>query len=330
MEEEINVKKGATIKLDPSPDQFLSNIFTNSKKNGGNRPVINLNKLNNFIHCPHFKMEGLFLVRELLSPKDWMCKVDLKDAYFSIPIHKNSQRNLPFEWEGSLYQFLCLCFGLYSAPLAFTKLMKVPVALLRRLKVRLIIYPDNILMMAPSKEELEIGRDALVFLLKHLGFVINVKKSVLCPTVLPARFHYRYQLRQQTDELRTSSSYKKQIVLSPQSRAEIQWWVHNLKLNNEKSLIRKPSQLIIKPDASKGIWGAYCPGESTWGPWSEEDRNLHINVLELKEAKFVILAFTQETREQHPHSNGQHGCSFLSSKNGGTNNQDLVGLSKQI
>ena len=34
----------------------------------------------------------------------------------------------------------------------------------------------------------------------------------------------------------------------------------------------------------------------------------------------------QETFEQHPHSNGQHGGSFLSSKNGGTNNQDLVGL----
>ena len=36
--------------------------------------------------------------------------------------------------------------------------------------------------MAPSKEELEIGRDTLIFLLQHLGYVINVKKSVLYPT----------------------------------------------------------------------------------------------------------------------------------------------------
>ena len=44
MEEEINqmLEKSATIKVDPSPDQFLSKIFTVLKKNKGNRPVINL------------------------------------------------------------------------------------------------------------------------------------------------------------------------------------------------------------------------------------------------------------------------------------------------
>ena len=44
MEEEINqmLEKSATIKVDPSPDQFLRKIFTVLKKNKGNRPVINL------------------------------------------------------------------------------------------------------------------------------------------------------------------------------------------------------------------------------------------------------------------------------------------------
>ena len=46
-----------------------------------------------FCSLPSFQNGGFVLVRELPSANDWMCKVDLKDAYFSIPIHWNSQRN---------------------------------------------------------------------------------------------------------------------------------------------------------------------------------------------------------------------------------------------
>ena len=87
-----------------------------------------------------------------------------------------------FRMRRSLSQFLCLCFGLSPDPLEIRKLLKVLIALLRKLKVRLIIYLDDILVMAASKEESEIRRDTLIFLLKHLGFIINVKKSVLFPT----------------------------------------------------------------------------------------------------------------------------------------------------
>ena len=46
--------------------------------------------------------------------------------------------------------------------------------------------------------------------------------------VLLAPLKYCYVQKQQKDELRTFPSYKKQIVLSSQSRAEIQCWVHIL------------------------------------------------------------------------------------------------------
>ena len=113
-----------------------------------------------------------------------MRKVDLKDAYFSTPMHWNSQKKLRFEWDGSLYQFLCLCFGFSPALLVFIKLLKVSVAMLRKLKVRWIIYLEDILLAAASIEELEIEREILIFLLQYLGFLNNVEKSVFCPRTI--------------------------------------------------------------------------------------------------------------------------------------------------
>ena len=80
-----------------------------------------------------------------------------------------------------MYEFLCLAFGLGPAPRIFTKLMKVPVSLLRRLGIRLVIYLDDLLIIAPSKEEVGRVRDTVMFLIFHLGLTINFKKSVLVP-----------------------------------------------------------------------------------------------------------------------------------------------------
>ena len=53
-------------------------------------------------------MEGLHCLRDLLSLGDWMYKIDLKDAYFSINLSEKSEKFVRFYWEGSLYEFNCL------------------------------------------------------------------------------------------------------------------------------------------------------------------------------------------------------------------------------
>ena len=40
-------------------DSFVSTLFLVPKKDGGQRPVINLKCLNSFVVSPHFKMEGI-------------------------------------------------------------------------------------------------------------------------------------------------------------------------------------------------------------------------------------------------------------------------------
>ena len=146
------------------------------------RPLINLKALNQWIDTPHFKMEGLPTLRDLLSQEDWLVKVDLKDAYLTVPIHPDHQRYLWFSMEGVNYQFTYLPFGLACAPWAFTKAMKAIVTLLRSWGTRIIIYIDNILIMGESEVLASQHLAVLIHILECLGFIINTKKSVMTPT----------------------------------------------------------------------------------------------------------------------------------------------------
>ena len=173
--------KGAIQKVQHCPGEFLSNMFLVGKKDGGNRPVINLKQLNELVPYQKFKMEGLHSLKSLLQQGDFLCKIDLKDAYFTVPLNKNSHKFVRFLWSGNLYQFICLCFGLGTAPRIFTKLLKIPIALLRRINIRLVIYLDDMLLMGRTMKDILTARDTLIFLFQHLGFVINKKKSQFVP-----------------------------------------------------------------------------------------------------------------------------------------------------
>ena len=162
--------------------QFIGHIFLRPKKSGGMRPVFNMKALNQFIQYKHFKMENLTMLKTLLQKNDYMIKVDLKDAYFCVPMSPRDQNYLKFQWENKIYQFTCLPFGLTSAPRQFTKLMKPVVSLLRRIGVRLLIYLDDLLILNQDKTQLLRDAHSLTFLLQQLGLVINWEKSILNPT----------------------------------------------------------------------------------------------------------------------------------------------------
>lgn len=111
-----------------------------------------------------------------------MAKLDLKDAYFTIPIHSEDQSFLQFKWKNTPFQFICLPFGLSSAPWVFTKLLKPVVAYWRQQGIRLIIYLDDILILNQSRESLEGQLVVVSNLLDSLGYIINKDKSHTIPT----------------------------------------------------------------------------------------------------------------------------------------------------
>ena len=107
-----------------------------------------------------------------------LLKVDLKEAYFSVPSDQYHKKYPCFKLEGKPTRFTCLLFGLTSAQWVFTKILRPIAALGQVLQFSLVIYIDDILLMAELKgmvQELDL---ALVFLLQCLRFTVNMGKTV--------------------------------------------------------------------------------------------------------------------------------------------------------
>jgi len=173
---------GAVVPSEHEPDEFISTLFIVPKPNGKYRPVINLKFLNEYVQYNHFKQETFNVVLDLLEKGDFMTSVDMEQAYFHIPIHPDSQKYLKFSWNGRLYKFVCLCFGLSSAPYVFTKVLKPVFSYFRQLGIRCSYYIDDSLTMNKDRTACKDNTITVVATLSSLGFSINNKKSVLVPT----------------------------------------------------------------------------------------------------------------------------------------------------
>ena len=96
--------------------EFVSNIFSRPKKNGGLRLILDLSDLNNYLPYQHFKMENVHTARQLITQNSFLASVDLQDAYYSVPIYKGHRKYLKFLWQGQHWQFKALPNGLCSGP----------------------------------------------------------------------------------------------------------------------------------------------------------------------------------------------------------------------
>ena len=65
--------------------------------------MLNLKCLNTHVQYHHFKMDSLNTVLQMAKSSWFMASIDLKDAYYSVPIATVDQKHLTFLWRGKLY-----------------------------------------------------------------------------------------------------------------------------------------------------------------------------------------------------------------------------------
>ena len=170
LEVENLLKKGAVEQVCPQKDQSLSNIFIVKKKDAGNRPVIKLMELNQYIPFLHFKMESLQSLKTLLQKN--MCKLDLKDAYFVSHFLRTTEREWCFDRKEPCTSFYACALAFHQL-ICFHKIPKDPYGPFKKDRDVIVIYLDDMLIIGRAREETIALRDTIILFLQCLGFVIN-------------------------------------------------------------------------------------------------------------------------------------------------------------
>ena len=143
------------------------------------RLVIDLSRnLNDHLRYEYFSYSSVRDAAELSTPGCWYGKLDLSNCFLSFPLHPSAQPHFMFRFDGRLYQFVRMPFGLASAPRVCTLLLSVVAYKLTVSGIqRLIRYLDDFLFVADSREAMAAILHAAQQLFSDFGLVVNTDKT---------------------------------------------------------------------------------------------------------------------------------------------------------
>ncbi|XP_034001039.1 uncharacterized protein LOC117494304 [Trematomus bernacchii] len=333
----VLLAKGAIEPVDPisKPGGFYSTYFLVRKKGGGLRPILDLRGLNKFLKILPFHMLSTADVLRTVARGEWFTSVDLKDAYFHVPIVPHHRQFLRFAFRGRHFQFRVLPFGLSLSPRVFTSCVAAALSPLQSQGMKILPYLDDWLICAPSRLQSTQDTALLLSHVARLGLRVNMEKICLnpsqsltfigvaldtvtmraCPSaqrlddilqLLPLfkrgrSLAYILFLRL-LGKLTAASTV---VPLGLLSLRPLERWLNGLhldpKLHRHRKIRRdrydgcQPLGMPASRDASLSGWGAVWQNRT----WSAQDCTEHINVLELRAVHLALRHFLPYLRGRH-------------------------------
>lgn len=152
--------------------RWLSGLSAVRKGKGGFRLVVNMQGPNKAIRRQYHRMPRVEEMRTKLNGSKWFTKLDLSSAFYHLRLSERSKEMTTFMAPDGMYRFTRLVFGVNCAPEIFQRQME---SILEGIE-NVIVYIDDILSFAASKEELETTTDKVTQRLKEHNLTINAGK----------------------------------------------------------------------------------------------------------------------------------------------------------
>lgn len=165
--------------IEPAPEASWNNRMTLVIKPNKNRLCLDARELNKVTKKDAYPLPNIDGLLSRLGDTHYISAIDLKDAFWQIPLDPDSRPKTAFTVPGRpLYQFKVMPFGLCNAAQRLCRLMDRIIP--HELKDRIFVYLDDLLVVSP---DFETHLDMLRTVSKRLtkaGLTINMSKSKFC------------------------------------------------------------------------------------------------------------------------------------------------------
>lgn len=164
------------IELSTSP---WASPVTLVRKPNKNRLCLDFRKVNSVTTKLAYPIPNIDGILSRLSNTRYITAIDLKDAFWQLPLDAKSREKTAFVVPGRpLYQFTVMPFGLCNAPQRMMMLMDKVIPY--EVKESIFVYLDDLLVVSPDFDSHMTQLKLVAQRLREAGLTINVGKSNFC------------------------------------------------------------------------------------------------------------------------------------------------------
>lgn len=164
--------------IEECTSEWASGLVPVRKANGKLRVCLDSRRVNTWTKKDSYPMRNMVEIFNRLGKARYYSVVDLKDAYFQIPLKENSRDYTAFRTSQGLYRFKVLPFGLTNAPFTMSRLMDRVIGF--DLEPNVFCYLDDIVVASETFEDHTRLLRTVGERLRKAGLTISLDKSRFC------------------------------------------------------------------------------------------------------------------------------------------------------